>query len=97
LGAMQDPIRCHRSILVGRSLKEAGFNVMHILDDYSIKNQDYIDERVLDKYFPGRSQITIDALLGNEMSREEMVNEGYRIANKEIGYRIECLPLEKKR
>ncbi|MDC4238698.1 DUF488 domain-containing protein [Clostridium tertium] len=97
LGAMQDPIRCHRSILVGRALKEFGFNVMHILDDYSTKDQDYINERVLDKYFPDRSQITIDALLGNEMSIEEMINEGYRMANKEIGYRIECLPVEKKR
>lgn len=96
LGAMQDPIRCHRSILVGRALKEAGFNVMHILDDLSIKNQDYIDERVLDKYFPDRSQLTIDALLGNEMSIDEMINEGYRMANKEIGYRIENLPVNKK-
>ncbi len=96
LGAMQDPIRCHRSILVGRALKEAGFNVMHILDDLSIKNQDYIDERVLDKYFSDRSQLTIDALLGNEMSIGEMINEGYRMANKEIGYRIENLPINKK-
>lgn len=91
LGAMQDPIRCHRSILVGRALKDAGFNVIHILDDLSIKNQEYIDERVLDKYFPDRSQLTIDALLGNEMSVEEMINEGYRLANREIGYRIENL------
>lgn len=89
LGAMQDPIRCHRSILVGRALKEAEFNVMHILDDLSIKNQDYIDERLLDKYFPDRNQLTIDALLGNEMTKEEMIKEGYRKANKEIGYRIE--------
>lgn len=95
LGAMQDPIRCHRSILVGRPLKEAGFNVMHILDDLSIKNQDYIDERLLDKYFPDRNQLTIDTLLGNEMTKEEMINEGYRIANKEIGYRIENLPIKK--
>ena len=95
LGAMQDPIRCHRSILVGRLLKEAGFNVMHILDDLSIKNQDYIDERLLDKYFPDRNQLTIDTLLGNEMTKEEMINEGYRIANKEIGYRIENLPIKK--
>lgn len=96
LGAMQDPIRCHRSVLVGRALKEAGFNVMHILDDLSIKDQDYIDERLLDKYFSDRSQLTIDALLGNEKSIEEMINEGYRKANKEIGYRVENLSINKK-
>ena len=69
---------------------------MHILDDLSIKDQDYIDERVLDKYFPDRGQLTIDSLLGNEKSREEMIDEGYRMANKEIGYRIENLSMKKE-
>ena len=35
LGAMQDPIRCHRSVLVGRALRDNGFTVHHILDDNS--------------------------------------------------------------
>ena len=89
LGAMQDPIRCHRSILVGRALEEYGFNIKHILDDYSIASQKQIEENLLDKYFSNRGQITIDSLLGNEMSEREMIEEGYRKANKEIGYRIE--------
>lgn len=94
LGAMQDPIRCHRSILVGRELEKLNFNVIHILDDYSTENQKYIDNRVLDKYYPDRNQITIDSLLGNALSEEEMIDEAYRLANKEIGYRVENL--EKK-
>lgn len=89
LGAMQDPIRCHRSILLVRELEKHGFKVNHILDDYSIKNQRYIEERILDKYFENRHQITIDNLIGNSISKEEMINEAYRMANKEIGYRIE--------
>ena len=89
LGAMQDPIRCHRSILLWRELEKYGFKVNHILDDYSIKNQRYIEERILDKYFENRHQITIDNLIGNSISKEEMINEAYRMANKEIGYRIE--------
>lgn len=97
LGAMQDPIRCHRSILVGRALSKEGFNVIHILDDLSIKNQDYIDERLLDKYFPDRYEVAMSFFLENEMSREEMIDEGYRKANKEIGYRVENLSLDKKR
>lgn len=91
LGAMQDPIRCHRSILVGRALRDYGFNVKHILDDYSIASQDDIERNILDKYFPNRGQLTIDSLLGNEMTEKEMIEEGYRLANKEIGYRIENL------
>lgn len=91
LGAMQDPIRCHRSILVGRALREYGFNVKHILDDYSIASQEDIEENLLDKYFKNRGQITIDSLLGNGLNEKDMIKEGYRMANKEIGYRIENL------
>lgn len=91
LGAMQDPIRCHRSILVGRSLRENGFNVKHILDDYTLTSQEKIEEKLLSKYFSNRNQITIDSLLGNEISEVEMIKEGYRLANKEIGYRVEHL------
>lgn len=91
LGAMQDPIRCHRSILVGRSLSKHGFNVKHILDDYTIASQINIEENLLNKYFSNRNQLTIDNLLGNSISEEEMINECYRLANKEIGYRVENL------
>lgn len=91
LGAMQDPIRCHRSILVGRALREYGFNVKHILDDYSIAYQEDIEQNLLNKYFKNRGQITIDSLLGNGLTDDDMIKEGYRMANKEIGYRIENL------
>ncbi|WP_294398292.1 DUF488 domain-containing protein [uncultured Clostridium sp.] len=91
LGAMQDPIRCHRSILVGRELVKNDFDVKHILDDYSIVTQDDIEEMLLNKYFSNRNQITIEDLTGNSLNNEEMINEGYELANREIGYRIENL------
>lgn len=91
LGAMQDPTRCHRSILVGRELVKNDFDVKHILDDYSIVTQDDIEEMLLNKYFSNRNQITIEDLTGNSLNNEEMINEGYKLANREIGYRIENL------
>ena len=91
LGAMQEPIRCHRSILVGRALIKYGFNVKHILDDSSIASQDDIEDMLLNKNFSNRNQITIDDLIGNSLSKEEMIKKAYRLANKEIGYRIENL------
>lgn len=94
LGAMQDPIRCHRSILVGRALVEIGFNVKHILDDYSIAYQTDIEKNLLEKYFEDRNQITIDYILGTNKSEKEMIEESYRLANKEIGYRIEHLDIK---
>ncbi|MDZ4993278.1 DUF488 family protein [Clostridium perfringens] len=89
LGAMQEPIRCHRSILVGRELEKQGFKVNHILHDYSICDQREIENMLLDKYFKDRDQLTIDSLMGSEKSTEEMIEEGYSLANKEIGYRME--------
>ena len=94
LGVMQDPIRCHRSILVGRALVENGFNVKHILDDYSIVYQTDIEKSLLEKYFEDRNQMTIDYILGTNKSEKEMIEESYRLANKEIGYRIEHLDIK---
>ena len=39
LGAMQEPIRCHRAILVGRFLNENGIKVNYILNDGTLVNQ----------------------------------------------------------
>ena len=89
LGAMQNPIRCHRAILLGRELIKNGFNLRHILDDYSLATQEDLEKEMLDKYFPNRNQLTIDYFLGDGMSEEEMIKEAYRLANKEIGYRVE--------
>lgn len=91
LGAMQEPIRCPRSILVGKELVKEGFNVKHIMHEGDLKTQNDLEELLLEKYFNQRNQITIDTLLGNDMSREDMIKESYRLANKEIGYRIEKL------
>ncbi|MEG2916360.1 MAG: DUF488 domain-containing protein [Clostridium sp.] len=91
LGAMQDPIRCHRSILVGRALRDNGFQVKHILDDYSLSSQEDMEQNILEKYFKHRKQMSIDSILGNEPTEEELIEQGYRLANKEIGYRLEHL------
>lgn len=89
LGAMQDPIRCHRAILVGRYLRDNNFNVKHILDDFSIATQENIESSLLNKYFKNRCQLSIDSLLGNEPDENNLIEEGYRLANREIGLRIE--------
>lgn len=91
LAAMQEPTRCPRAILVGRQLIKEGFNVKHIMHEGDLKSQNDLEELLLEKYFHERNQLTIDALLGNDISRDDMINESYKLANKEIGYRIENL------
>ena len=89
LGAMQEPIRCPRAILLGKELIKEGFDVKHIMHEGNLKTQEELEEQLLEKYFEGRNQLTMDSLLGNAISREDMINESYKLANKEIGYRIE--------
>lgn len=89
LGAMQEPTRCHRSIMVGRYLNEKGLDVRYILHEGNLANQQKIEEALLNKYFDDRNQLSIDNLIGTNKSNEEMIEEGYKLANKEIGYRTE--------
>ncbi|CUQ49796.1 Uncharacterized conserved protein [Clostridium paraputrificum] len=96
LGAMQDPIRCHRAILVGRSLRDAGFKVKHILHDYSIGSQEDIEKYLLEKYYKYGYQLTLDSL-NSSISEEDMIREAYKHANKEIGYRIEHIGEDRKK
>ncbi len=89
MGAMQDPINCHRSILLGRALEDAGFTLKHILHDYTLASQEELEERLLVKYYDNRNQITIDTYMGTEPSKKDLIKECYRRSNKEIGYRVE--------
>lgn len=89
LGAMQEPIRCHRSIMVGRFLKNEGIDVKYILHEETLATQDYIEEALLNKYFEDRNQISIDSLIGKGQSKQDMIEKAYKLANKEIGYRTE--------
>jgi len=89
MGAKQDPISCHRCILLGRALSKHGFNVKHILDDYKLASQEDMEERLLKKYYVGGDQISFDRYLGVDLSEEDLISECYRKGNREIGYRVE--------
>lgn len=91
LGAMQEPIRCTRGILIGPQLIEVGFDVKYIMHEGCLKSQSDLEEQLLDKYFDCRNQITIDNLLGNGLNRKDMLEKCYDLANKEIGHRMEKL------
>lgn len=91
LGAVQEPIRCPRAILVGRELEKEGFDVRYIVHEGGTISQRDIENQMLDKYFKDRSQITIENLLGIDNDREELIDKCYKLANREIGFRVEKL------
>lgn len=89
MGAMQNPINCHRFILVGRALRKEGFNLKHILDDYTLASQEELEEILLEKYYSKSNQIDFDTYMKIGPSKEDLINQCYRKSNKEIGYRVE--------
>lgn len=83
----KDPIDCHRAIMVSRAFAQNGIEVKHILSDGSIETQKELDNRLLNKYFPDRGQLSLFNYK-NIKSDEEYIVEAYRKRNEEIGYRI---------
>ncbi|MCT4605739.1 MAG: DUF488 domain-containing protein [Marinisporobacter sp.] len=84
----KDPFDCHRSIMVGKGLKDNGFDVKHIFPNGNVQTQEQIEQRLLDKYFKNRFQVSLESFFEKQMDEEEMIAEAYRKRNKEIGYEI---------
>lgn len=82
--AEKNPYDCHRSIMISRVFHEKGYDVRHILSDGSTESQDDIENQILDNYFPNRLQ---ESLFTENISTKELINKGYLLRNKEIGYR----------
>jgi len=83
--AEKDPIDCHRSIMISRTYNDNGYEVLHLLPDKNPISQIDIEERLLDKYFPDRDQLSFFA---GQKNNSELVSESYRRRNTDIGYYI---------
>lgn len=84
----KDPMDCHRAIMVARAFSLNGIDVRHILSNGKLQTQQELDERLLDKYFPNRAQLSIFNY-DKVISAEENIKLAYRKRNKEIGYHLQ--------
>lgn len=84
----KDPIDCHRNILVAREFYKRNYEILNILYDGSIESQKDLEIRLLDMYFPNRGQLNFIDLENNLKSIEELVEEAYKLRNKDIGYSL---------
>ncbi len=84
--AEKDPINCHRSIMVAHGLTKHGFNIENILSDGSLQNQNDIEKKLLNMYFPNKGQLS---LLEEPESDDELIEKAYKLRNKNMGYMIE--------
>lgn len=84
--AEKDPITCHRTILVSRAFFIAGYKIIHLLPNNITMTQEDIENRLVDKYFPNKEQIT---LFDENLGTQEYICEAYKKQNAAIGYSIE--------
>lgn len=76
--AEKDPIDCHRTILVSRNLKEAGFAVRHILENGQLESQDAIEKRLISMFKMDNGDLFL--------SMEEIKDTAYRKQGELIAY-----------
>ncbi|MBR4341284.1 MAG: DUF488 domain-containing protein [Lachnospiraceae bacterium] len=86
----KDPLDCHRAIMVARGFELNGIDINHILPDGSLQSQKELNDRLLDKYYPDRFQLSLISNI-SEIPEDELLIEAYRQRNREIGYHNENL------
>jgi uncharacterized protein (DUF488 family) len=74
-----DPLDCHRCLLVGRALVEAGHDVAHVLASGEIASQAKVEDLLLEL-----EHLADDDLLVR--SRAERLAEAYRARNRKAGH-----------
>jgi uncharacterized protein (DUF488 family) len=74
----QDPLDCHRCLLVGRELHHQGFRIDHILHDASIQTHSNIEDRLL--AFAGTSEKDLF------MPSEERIKAAYRERARRVAF-----------
>ncbi len=80
------PSDCHRCILIGRTFKNLGYNIINIIDENKYKLQNDIEKELIEIYYPDRNQISLIPEMN--LSNEELINNVYKFKNREIGYRL---------
>ena len=76
--AEKEPLDCHRTILVGRSLVERGITVAHILADGALEPHDETMGRLLDSAGLPRQDLL--------QSREQLIEEALANRERRIAY-----------
>jgi uncharacterized protein (DUF488 family) len=74
-----DPLECHRFLLVGRALAEAGIAVAHILRTGEIISHEQAEDRLLD-----REHLAEEGLLPS--SRDERLGQAYKSRSRKFAF-----------
>ncbi len=79
LCAEQDPLACHRALLIARHVRGFVGEVLHIFRNGNVETHAQIEERLLRDYAQQESDLFV--------TREDLIAEAYRKRAKEIAYK----------
>lgn len=93
--AEQDPLTCHRSILICQHLRQFALNINHILKDGELESHQHLEDRLLAKNglteisdSQNLQQLSLFDLpkLQPSLSREDYLNQAYQLQGDKIAY-----------
>ena len=86
--AEKDPLECHRTLLVSRTLHEAGIGVAHIHADGSLEDHGKLESRLLRACKMPEGDMF--------KSRSEFVSEAYAIQGERVAYQDENMEQQER-
>ena len=82
--AEQDPLTCHRTILICRELANHAVTIMHIVRGGALETHEHAEKRLIAEEFGGDRQ---PDLFAGAPSAEGRLNEAYGVRGNRIAYR----------
>ena len=76
--AERDPLDCHRTVLVARSLERDGFNILHILIDGSLETQDEAAARLIKQLDLDQDDFFLSA--------EDLIDKAFQMQEERIAF-----------
>ena len=82
----ENPLECHRAIMVARVFSDIGRNVIHLMPDGNNLTQEDIEREMIDLYFPNCEH---GDFFSGYTTENEINNAAYRKQNEKIGWRYD--------
>lgn len=91
----EDPLDCHRLLMITPALVERGLEPLHLRKDGSVETTQVVEERLLDETEVGKGlRQGLFAELLTEAERRQMLAEAYRVMSHKKGFRLQRLDAE---
>lgn len=83
--AEKDPMTCHRSILIGKNMKEQGLDVIHILYNGLVESQEHMEERLMEQFEDTSQQFS---MFEQDKNNRDVLEKAYRNQADKICFKL---------